>query len=69
MSKEALRRFGVRVREARQSKGWSQERLAEICGLHRTYVGSIERGERNVSLANIVKIAKALGTTPAAFMD
>ena len=62
---EPLMRFGSAVREARQAKGISQEHLAELANLHRTYIGSIERGERNVSILNILKIASALGTTPA----
>ncbi len=57
---EIRRRFGLRVRELRDSRGWSQEHLAEECRLHRTYVGGIERGERNVALVNIERIAKAL---------
>ena len=52
--------FGQRVRELRTAKGFSQEALALICDLDRTYIGGIERGERNVSLVNIEKIAKAL---------
>ncbi len=52
-------RFGNRVRQLRKAKGWSQERLADECRLHRTYIGGIERGERNVSLNNINVIAKA----------
>jgi transcriptional regulator with XRE-family HTH domain len=53
--------FGARVREIRLTRGVSQERLAEQAGLHRTYVSSIERGERNVSLLNIERLARALG--------
>ena len=53
-------RFGQRVRELRKAKGDSQEAFAQACGLHRTYIGDIERGERNVSLDNIARIAKAL---------
>jgi transcriptional regulator with XRE-family HTH domain len=53
--------FGERVRELRRKKGFSQEALALACGLDRTYIGSVERGERNISLLNIYKIAKALG--------
>jgi transcriptional regulator with XRE-family HTH domain len=49
--------FGVRVRALRSEKGWSQEHFAFECGLHRTYIGAVERGERNVSLENIKKIA------------
>jgi transcriptional regulator with XRE-family HTH domain len=57
--------FGETIRKARKEKGISQEELAELCNLHRTYVGSVERGERNISLQNIVKIARALGLTAA----
>ena len=52
--------FGKRIREIRKEKGYSQEKLADIAGLDRTYIGGIERGERNPSLKNIEKIAKAL---------
>ena len=52
--------FGRRVRELRDATGMSQEKLAEVAKIHRTYIGSVERGERNVSLDNIYKIAKAL---------
>lgn len=55
--------FGKRVRDLRKSKGFSQEALADAANLHRTYIGSIERGEQNVSIDNIYKIAKALGIT------
>ena len=54
-------RFGSRVRGLRNDRGWSQEAFADLCGLHRTYIGSIERGEQNVSLANIEKLATTLG--------
>jgi transcriptional regulator with XRE-family HTH domain len=55
--------LGRAIRKRRLELGLSQERLAELCDLHWTYIGGIERGERNVSLLNIVRIAKALGTT------
>ncbi len=60
--------FGEHVRKARHKLDLSQEELAEECGLHRTYVGSVERGERNVSLLKIVAIAKALRTTASSLL-
>jgi len=59
--------FGRRVRELRQEKGLSQEALALACHLDRTYIGGIERGERNVSLINIRKIAEGLGVSVREF--
>lgn len=56
-------RFGQRVRELRRDQGYSQEKFAHACGLDRTYVGGIERGERNVALRNIEVIAQTLGIT------
>lgn len=53
--------FGERVRELRKEKEISQEELADRAGVHRTYVGMIERGEKNITIVNIQKIAKALG--------
>jgi ribosome-binding protein aMBF1 (putative translation factor) len=53
--------FGEHVRKLRKQKGLSQEALALACELDRTYIGSVERGERNISLLNIYKIAEALG--------
>ena len=53
------------IRKERLRKGLSQEALADLSGLHRTYIGSIERGERNVSIDNIGKISNALSINPA----
>ena len=60
MKKEVLIKFGRKVREERTNLGLSQEELAERAGVHRTYIGMIERAERNITLENIEKIAKAL---------
>jgi transcriptional regulator with XRE-family HTH domain len=57
---DILERFGNRVRSLRQAGGYSQEGFAAACGLDRTYFGGIERGERNVALRNIHRIAKTL---------
>jgi transcriptional regulator with XRE-family HTH domain len=57
---DILPRFGRRVRDLRVKAGFSQEAFAEACDMDRTYMGGIERGERNVSLRNINRIARAL---------
>ena len=61
---DELKQFGEKVRELRTKKGLSQEELAELSGLHRTYISSLELGKRNVSLINIHALAKALGVSP-----
>lgn len=59
--KQLQKRFGKRVRELRKGKGLSQEALALACDLDRTYIGGVERGERNISLVNIHVLAATLG--------
>jgi transcriptional regulator with XRE-family HTH domain len=61
---QILKAFGATLRTYRQQAGLSQEKLAAKAGLDRTYVGSTERGERNVALINIVRLAEALGIEP-----
>ena len=60
MGSDARKIFASRLRQIRQAKGLSQEDLADRANLHRTYVGSVERGERNISIDNIERLAKAL---------
>lgn len=61
---EIQRRFGARVRQLREAVGLSQEESAHQSGLDRSYVGQVERGERNISLFNIYKIANGIGVRP-----
>ena len=61
--------FGTVVRSYRKSKGWSQEKLASETGLDRTYIGGVERGERNIALLNIFRIAEALDVPPSKLID
>lgn len=60
METDICKRFGMAIKTLREQKGISQEKLGEIADLHRTYIGMIERAERNITLKNIDKIAKAL---------
>jgi transcriptional regulator with XRE-family HTH domain len=64
LTRNPLQEFGHRIRFLRKRQGFSQEELAARSGLHRTYIGGIERGERNVALLNILKIAQALNVSP-----
>jgi transcriptional regulator with XRE-family HTH domain len=65
MEKKLLLAFGRRLRAERERIGLSQEDFAEAACLHRTYIGGVERGERNLSLLNMARIARALKVTPA----
>ena len=62
-------RLGRAVRRLRTAAGYSQESFADACGLHRTYMGAVERGETNISLDNIERIARALRLTPAQLLN
>ena len=59
------KKFGKSIKLLRTNKGISQEELAELAGLHRTYISDVERGERNISLVNIWRISEGLGILPS----
>ena len=59
--------FGAAVRYSRKEKGFSQEAFADECGIDRSYMGGVERGERNIALVNVEKIIAALGVQPSEF--
>jgi len=69
MNKQILKQFGKRVREERERQGISQERLGELAKVHRTYIGMIERAEKNITLTNMEKIARALGKKVGGLVD
>lgn len=62
------RRLGTRIRKTRSSKGWSQEGFADLCNLNRSYMGRIERGELNLTLDSLEKVAKGLNLTVSALL-
>jgi transcriptional regulator with XRE-family HTH domain len=66
---DPLALFGLRLAEIRKAKGLSQERLALESGLARSYLGGVERGQRNIALLNIYRLAEALGVSPAALLE
>jgi len=68
-NKTQLKAFGLRVRKLRETLDWSQDQLAEQANLHRTYISGLERGERNVSVINVLRLARALKTTPGKLLD
>jgi transcriptional regulator with XRE-family HTH domain len=69
MKSELHKSFGKRIRELRNQRGLSQEKLAELSGLHRNYIGMVERAERNISLANIGKLAKVFRVSLSQLFD
>jgi transcriptional regulator with XRE-family HTH domain len=62
---KAQKRLGAVIRNNRKELGYSQEAFASYCGVHRTYMGAVERGERNISLMNIIRVATALKIKPS----
>lgn len=66
---DILKLVGSRIRDYRKSKGLSQDQLGEMCDFHFSYIGGVERGERNISLENIGKIAAALDVEPKLLFD
>ena len=69
MKKNELILFGKAVRHIREQEGLSQEALADLSHLHRTYIGGIERGERNVGLLNLLRLSKALKVLPSELLQ
>jgi transcriptional regulator with XRE-family HTH domain len=67
--KKFLQNLGLRIRERRLAKNWSQAELAERCQLHRTFIGSVERGERNISVLNLRLLANVLRISLDVLLD
>ena len=63
------KRLSLNLKRRREERGLSQEGLADLAGLHRTYVGSVERGERNISIDNIERLAIALKVSPSSLLE
>jgi transcriptional regulator with XRE-family HTH domain len=69
INESLIKEFGLRIKQLRTEKNMSQERLSFITGFHRTYIGMIERGERNISLSNMAVFAKAFEITVSELLD
>ena len=69
LNQPLIEEFGKRIRQLRTERNLSQEELAELTGFHRTYIGMVERGERNISLSNIGVFANVFGMSVAALME
>lgn len=63
-----IKALGMAVRELRKAKGFSQESFADEVGLHRTYMGAVERGEQNLTIKNVVRVARTLGIEPSTLL-
>lgn len=68
-SKRVLKVLGLRIRDLRRAQGLSQEAFADKCGVHRTFMGTIERGESNLSFSNLLKVASTLGISMAVLLE
>lgn len=69
MKKDIVKKFGLRIKELRLAKNWSQEELAEKTEFHRTYIGMVERGERNLSLRNVEVFADAFSISISKLLE
>lgn len=69
LSKRVLKVLGLRIRDIRRAQGFSQEAFADKCGVHRTFMGTIERGESNLSFSNLLKVASTLGISLAVLLE
>ena len=69
MALDPLKQFGQRLSQLRKTKGWSQERLALESGIARSYLGGVERGQRNIALINIVRLATTLEVAPSKLLE
>lgn len=69
MPKFNLKKLGAKIRQLREDAGYSQEELASIAGLHRTYIGGVERGEHNISIMNLIRISRALKSPLSAIFE
>ena len=69
VNKHLIKQFGLRIRELREAKNVSQEKLSFSTGFHRTYIGMIERGERNISLTNMAVFAKIFELNLSELLD
>ena len=66
---EINKKVGLNIRKYREKKNWTQEQLAFEANLHRAYIGHVERGEKNIGIKNLERIAKTLGTSCARLLD
>lgn len=69
ITQDPLAQFGSRIAVLRKARGWSQEKLALESGLARSYLGGVERGQRNIALLNILRLATALDCPPSALLE